>query len=680
MSQNRRSFLKFILGAGAGITASPVLFKLTDDVSIWTQNWPWIPRNPRGADSFELTTTKLCPSGSGLRVRLVAGQPVRALPNPQHPLGGGLSALAAAEVQLMHSPARVQAPLKRSSDGAHVRISWDEAMRMLEEGLASAGSSLTAISGDETGTSMELLSAFLKSRGSDSLYMMPSEMQAAARAWELTGGAGQVGYDLEGCDYVLAIGANVLESWGTFIRNRRLFAESHPHGETPGMRLVYAGPVQNNTAVVAGQWVSMKPGSEAALALGLAALLAQAGRSVNSADSAAFKAVLAEFTPQKVEELTGVSQAVLKGLAEELLKAGKPAVLVGSEFGQGGGAAALMAGFAVNFLLDNKVLKDLPVAAPVTAGAGTRAEIFRKDLVSYLAGEPKPQAVIFYEANPVFALPAPRKTAATLAAIPFKVSFSAFMDETASICDLVLPMPMGLERLDDIENPYGCGRVFYALSRKTVAPAVNARHGMDVLLEIAARQGKGLHASYEAALKAKAGAVGADWDKLQTGEVFESDKTLSPRGLKLNAPVFAAVAERKSAGAAVSLAPMWRIAMGTAQTGIPPFNVKTIRADELAGREMGVFMNSATAYSRGGLQDGDRVALSAGGNEIRARVRIHEGIAADVVGVNLGFGHTALDAFSQNKGANVAELFSAVQESGTGLSVWNRTGVSVTKA
>ena len=679
MSQTRRSFLKFIVGGAVGTAASPMLFKLTDDASIWTQNWSWIPRNPKGETTYELTTSKLCPSASGLKVRLVGGQPVRALPNPEHPLGGGLSALAAAEVQLMYSPARIKAPLKRSSDGSHSRISWDEALKMLEDGLKNAGSSIAAVSGDETGSSMEVLHRFL---GTDQLYMMPSEAQAASRAWDLMGGSGQLGYDLEGCDFILAIGANFLESWGTFIRNRRLFAEAHPHGEDSSCTVMYAGPVQNNSAAVADKWISLKPGSETALALGLAALLVQRGRSVNSDDMGEFRSMLAEFTPQKVEGFTGVSQAELKALADALLKAEKPAVLLGSEFGQGGGAAPVMAGLALNLLLNKNVIKDLPLReSPLAYGVQLRKEVFRRDLAAYLANGPQAKALIFYEANPVYALPAPKKTAEAIKAVPFKVSFSAFMDETSSLCDLVLPMPLGLERLDDIETPYGCGKAFYALSRKVIAPLVDARHGMDVLLAVAAKLGRNLpYASYEDALKATARGLGADWDDLQKGEAYESGRALPLHGVKLAPQVLAAAVDRKSAGAAVSLAPMRKIAMGTAQTGIPPFNVKTIRGSELAGKEMSVFMNGATAYSRGGLRNGDRVVLSAGGNEIRARVHIYEGMVSDAIGVYLGFGHSALDEFSQNKGANVAELFTAAQESGTGLSVWNQTGVSVTKA
>ena len=56
-----------------------------------------------------------------------------------------------------------------------------------------------------------------------------------------------------------------------------------------------------------------------------------------------------------------------------------------------------------------------------------------------------------------------------------------------------------------------------------------------------------------------------------------------------------------------------------------------------------------------------------------------EGIVPDAVALTLGFGHTALDAFSRHKGANVAELFTTAPEAGTGLTVWNRLGVSIAR-
>ena len=40
---DRRGFLKFIGGAAVGTLATPVVWKGLDDISIWSQNWPWIP-------------------------------------------------------------------------------------------------------------------------------------------------------------------------------------------------------------------------------------------------------------------------------------------------------------------------------------------------------------------------------------------------------------------------------------------------------------------------------------------------------------------------------------------------------------------------------------------------------------------------------------------------------------
>ena len=683
MGLDRRCFIKLAAGAGVGIMATPLPWTLIDDVSIWTQSWPWIPAIPNGETTYANTTSKLCPSACGLKVRMAGGKPIRAQSDPEHPLGGGISALAAAEVQLLYSPARVKAPLIRKGDGAYVQITWDEANRLLADKLASAGNRLACISGDETGSSIEVLSAFLSSRGSDDMFLMPSEAQAASRAWELMGGIGQIAYDIEGSDFILALGANYLESWGTFIRNRKAFATVHPHGLAPESAMVYVGPVQNNTAAVADAWVPAKVGTETVLALGLANALINRGRSISAPDFEDFRVMAATYTPAKVEALTGVSPEALRNMLEGLLKAKTPLVLVGSELGHGGGAAPVMAGMAVNLLLGGfgrkGGVKAIPLAKAQLAGAKNRTEVYRKDVVSYLSSKPTAQMLLVYSANPAYALPNPKGAAEVLKTIPFKVSFSAFLDETAKLCELVLPMPLGLETFDDIESPYGCGKAFYALTRPVTKPVVKAQHGLDLLLAASASLGGKLPKSFEDVLKAKASAVGTAFASLVDGKAFQNAAVLPLPTLNLNPDLLNRAADRKPLGAVLTLAPLRKIAMGTAQTGIPPFNVKTIRTSELVAGDMHVLINGATASSLG-LKPGDKIRLSSGQNEIMARVQIFEGVAPDTVAVQTGFGHTALDQFSQKKGANAAELLISSEEPGTGLTVWNRLGASIVKA
>ena len=48
MEINRRHFIALVAGGVAGINMTPLPWKLTDDIAIWTQNWPWVPVPPKG--------------------------------------------------------------------------------------------------------------------------------------------------------------------------------------------------------------------------------------------------------------------------------------------------------------------------------------------------------------------------------------------------------------------------------------------------------------------------------------------------------------------------------------------------------------------------------------------------------------------------------------------------------
>ncbi len=686
MALDRRGFMKFAAGAGAGIMVTPLPWKLLDDISIWTQNWSWIPANEPGVNTFVSTTSKTCPSGCGIKVRLAGDRPVRVLSNPDHPLGGGVSALAAAEAQMLYSPARLRQPYRKTSDGGYQPISWDEAETILLSKLKEAGKSVACVSGDETGSSVQVLSAFLNRLGSRDFYLMPSEAQAASRALSLLGGKGQIGYDLEKSDCILAVGANILESWGTAVRNRKVFDKTHQTGQETGLKLYYAGPVQNNTAAVADKWLPIKPGSEGIFCLGLARALIMAGKNVRIGNGTNFVSLLKEFTPELVAELTGLSEQQYADMAQLLLKAKAPLVISASEFNQGGGVAPVLGAIALNVLLDGPItVLPLPEGESVIPGALGRSEAFANDLGVFLAGKPSPKVMLFYEANPVYALPNPGEAKTVFANMPFKVAFTSFLDETAELCDLVLPMPLGLERLDDIETPYGCGKPFYAFSMPVIKPLVNARPAQDFILQLAEKLKLGLPSSYTAVLKAKAAAYDVSPGGLAKGAVAESSRlpapSFDPVFHKVLGECFSNVAQlAKASGGNIALAPMQLLKMGTPKTGIPPFNTKTLRATELAGKEMCIMLNGATA-NKFGLFNGSRVSLSQGdGERLFARVTVFEGVAPDTAGVYLGFGHTALDDFSRNKGGNIMQLLTASVEPASGLTVWSLARVNIAKA
>ena len=69
--------------------------------------------------------------------------------------------------------------------------------------------------------------------------------------------------------------------------------------------------------------------------------------------------------------------------------------------------------------------------------------------------------------------------------IPFKVSFSSFLDETAAGCDLVLPNSLPLERYDDVATPYGAGFCVYSLVHPIQKPVHDTKTTADVILSLA---------------------------------------------------------------------------------------------------------------------------------------------------------------------------------------------------
>ncbi|MDR2726481.1 MAG: twin-arginine translocation signal domain-containing protein, partial [Deltaproteobacteria bacterium] len=202
---DRRGFLKFVGGAGVGILATPVVWQGIDDTAIWSQNWPWVPDPAKGELSFATTISKCCPTGQGIRVRLLGCRPVTVHGNPDHPLSrGALNALCASEVQLLHSPARLRQPHKRGADGRHVPISWGEASALLAESLKQAkdAGGIYAVSGDPTSAVNDVLSV-LTGRGNGTCFLMPGEEQAARRAWKLMNGRASAGVDLGRLGYDL---------------------------------------------------------------------------------------------------------------------------------------------------------------------------------------------------------------------------------------------------------------------------------------------------------------------------------------------------------------------------------------------------------------------------------------------------------------------------------------------
>ncbi|MGE4552504.1 MAG: menaquinone reductase molybdopterin-binding-like subunit QrcB [Desulfovibrionaceae bacterium] len=666
MGLNRRAFIQLVVGGGIGTLFTPALWKVTDDISIWTQNWSWIPRLTKGAQESVPALCKMIPSGTPVRVLTVGGQPYGTAGDPENPLsGGGMDALSAVAVPMMRSPARVKGPMKKTGEGSYAPITWDDAAALFIEKAKAAGASVAAISGDETGTANEVISGFLAALGSDAYYMMPSAMTAASKAYNgLMGGQGQIGYDVANSDFVLSIGAELLDSFGPVVANQQAFAAQHPTGEDATAAWIYAGPVAGRTAAVSDQFVPVKAGALTDFALGLAYILIRNGATLYSSDFGALQSLLASnYSPDKVAAATGLDKQVLVDLAGKLAAAGSPVVV--ADFGQN--PATVAAGVLLNMLLGRvnvpggmTVLAEAPSAVPGGLTASARC---RKDLlVDLAAGTFAPKLLLVYEANPFYALPGLTAAAEGLKKAGFTVAFSTYLDETAAQADLVLPAPHSLERADDILNPFGIGAPAYVVGAPAAQPDLDVMATPDFLLTVAGNLGVDLgFESFAQVLEAKA------------GQVEQNAGLAYPDALSL--PVAALAGKAKGKGA-YALAALTETNFGTPTCGIPPHNTVTIRDTELQFGTMFVKMNADTAKAAG-VKNGDKVKLAAAGGDCVAKVHVDAGVAPETVAAYLGFGHTAFDEFSKGKGDNVYKVLTVSSESGG--SAWAGSTVDIAK-
>ena len=687
----RRGFLKFALGGVTGIVASPMIWTTLYDLAYWTQNWGWIPRLRPGASEYIPTVSKICPGGTPILVRLVDGRVIRTLGNPDNDISeGGLTPLAASEGQLLYTESRIKRPLLRGFDGGYRVITWEEAEAILKEKTAAARGSCAFISSDSSSTLNELFSAFLAANGSLDYFYMPSEENAAEKAWSLMGGKGRVGYDLENSDYILSIGANIMESWGTVARNRKVFRNTHPTGEKNTMTLAFAGAMQNNTAVISDLWIPIKPGTEAMLGLGICRELIHRGMGTKLEGIEEFYEVVKPYTVEKLEETCGLLPKGFKTLIDGLVSAKSPIVLSGSSMGNGGGAAPIMAAIAANMLLGRVGKKgnmvDLPLPKKVLSLAQSYGQSHSNNLIEFSQGiaegkRSAPKLLFLYESNPLYAWPKNVRMQDCLDAIEYKISFSGFWDETSAQCDLILPSAFGLERFDDVYTPYGSGFENWTLAKPVAEPRHQARPAGEVIIALAEELGLTLGVKDVPSLLAlRAKNIGADFKEyVENGLTYQVPELYQTELFHFSTSVLREAMTSVSAmGEGIRLLPHVIYGIGSASTGIPPYANRIIADYQLKDNLTVAQMNSETAKKLGVVRD-EHVNLETENGSIAVIISLYEGIMTGVVSVTAGLGHTEFDRFSINKGANILNLTHVHIEAGTGLPIWSDRGVKVVK-
>lgn len=268
MKVTRRDLLIWGAGATAGVVFTPVPWKLLDDLSIWTQNWPWIPQPSRRSVEVKESCCTLCPNGCGLRLRMAAGWPVGAAGVRTHPVSqGALCPLGFGAYQLLWHPKRLLAVRHHG-----LTSSWDRARAAFLQ--ACGEGPVIIVDGYPQRAASSLFEDFVQKRNGAYRVVLAPETQALMSYQGWSGvPATALGYDLENAQTVLSFGAPLLDGWATPGRFTRLWAERAAGTPDPRLRLIQVEPSLSRTAARAWQWIAIHPGAEAPLAAGLARVL-----------------------------------------------------------------------------------------------------------------------------------------------------------------------------------------------------------------------------------------------------------------------------------------------------------------------------------------------------------------------------------------------------------------------
>jgi anaerobic selenocysteine-containing dehydrogenase len=547
----RRQFLKYMATFGAITTGSNWVAD-----RVWSRMKDDRPANDLaeagGLESWNNSICRLCPGGCGIKVRLVDGLPVKIKGNPLYPVNqGGLCPVGHAGLQMLYDPDRLQGPMRRTGSpgpSGWEPISWDEALKMIQDKLGSmkrSGNShrLAFIDSSSRGLSKMMFKQFMNAFGSPN-YIRTDDWENRKKIYRFMTGDDRIPcFDLERTRFVLSFGADLLEAESSLVWFSRHLSAMRQNQDRRRGRLIQIDPRLSITAIKADKWIPVSPGTEGAIALGIAYMLIQEGLYDKAfvekytfgfddwTDEAGKKhtgfkqLVLRDYYPEKVWKITGVSMKDLVILARNFAD-NQPAVAIcgKSVTRYPNGFYAQAAVHALNALVGN-IGKPGGIINPkgLPFGDWKKPELDHTTRLSLsqpridaqnhnsfssfqsipsnladriLANQPYPIEMMFlYKSNPAFDFPEPEKMKKALRKIPFLVSFNSFLDESSEYAHLILPDHLYLESWQsDFDLPYTYFD-YFGVAQPVIEPIGNTRSTEDVILELSMSMGGNTHRS-----------------------------------------------------------------------------------------------------------------------------------------------------------------------------------------
>ncbi|WP_337176987.1 molybdopterin oxidoreductase family protein [Paludisphaera sp.] len=462
-----------------------------------------------------------CPDTCSMIVTVRGGEAIGLKGDPDHPFTRGfLCRKMARYLERVYGERRLMNPMRRvgaKGEGRFERISWDEALDAIagrfRDVAASVDGPQAILPYSYYGTMGKIQASGLDRRFFHRLGASQLDRTICASAgglgYEYTVGRGRLGADplaASRCKLVVNWGSNTVDTnphlWSLMVEARK------KHGAT----IVTVDPYRSTTAARSDWHVQPRPGTDAALALGLMHVIFRDGlEDRDYLERATVGApllrdrVLEEYPPARVADITGVDANTIEAFARRLATE-RPSLIrlnYGMQRHHGGGMAvrtiACLPAVVGSWrdhgggaLLSTSGAYDFDVARltrPDLSPPGTRV-VNMNQLGEALAGElpgPPIRALYVYNSNPAAVAPNQAKVLEGLRRDDlFTVVHELFPTDTCDYADIVLPATTQLEHVD-LMGSYGHHEVMY--NPRAIEPRGECRSNADVFRALAARMG-----------------------------------------------------------------------------------------------------------------------------------------------------------------------------------------------
>ncbi|MBW5446353.1 molybdopterin-dependent oxidoreductase [Cohnella sp. CFH 77786] len=424
-------------------------------------------------------------------------------------------------------------------DGRFVRISWDEAYRMITDKFGELRAQYGPHSiglyggGSLTNESAYLLGKFarvaLQTKYIDynGRFCMSAAASAGVKVFGIDRGLTNPLSDIESAECIILAGTNIAECQPTL-------TPYFTRAKEKGAYLIAIDPRETGTTRIADLHLRVKPGMDATLANGMLKVLLEE----NLVDHAfvgqrtqgfsELKAHLESLDLEEIAELTGVSVSLIRQAALAYGKAatgmvftargveqqtdghmsvrnflnlvlltgkiGKPGCGYGAVTGQGNGQGGREHGQKADQLPGYRLIENPEDRAYVAGVWGIDpGELPGKGVSAYemmvKVYEREIRSLFVMGSNPIVSNPNADFVEEGLKKLDFLVVADFLMSETALLADLILPVSAYLENTGTLTNLEG--RVLLREAARS-APG-EAKHDWQILCELADRLGRGRH-------------------------------------------------------------------------------------------------------------------------------------------------------------------------------------------